>query len=44
LQQPLGQDVELHTHCPVLVLHCCPLAHAVHAVPPLPHELLFSEA
>jgi hypothetical protein len=44
LQQPAGHDVELQTHCPVDVLHCCPAAHAAHAAPPVPHDAFVSEA
>jgi hypothetical protein len=44
LQQPLGHDVELQTHCPVLVLHTWPDAHDEHVAPPEPHEEFVSEA
>jgi hypothetical protein len=38
LQQPLGHDVALQTHWPVLVSHCCPDAHAVQPAPAVPQE------
>jgi hypothetical protein len=37
LQHPPEHDVELQTHCPFDVLQACPLAHAEHAAPPVPH-------
>jgi hypothetical protein len=42
LQHPLGQELALQTHCPVVVLHCCPPLHTTHAAPPAPHAELFS--
>jgi hypothetical protein len=42
LQQPFGQDDALHTHWPVLVLHCWPEAHPVQLAPPTPHMELLS--
>ncbi len=44
LQQPAGHDVDVQTHCPVVVLHCCPVPHDAHAAPPAPHEEFVSEA
>ena len=38
LQQPVGHDVESHTHCPT-PLHSCPDGHAAHAAPPAPHDV-----
>jgi hypothetical protein len=38
LQQPFGQDPELHTHCPA-ALHVWPDAHAAHAAPPAPQDI-----
>jgi hypothetical protein len=38
VQQPLGHEVALHPHCPVLVLQAWPDAHALHVAPPAPHE------
>jgi hypothetical protein len=38
LQQPVGHDVWSQTHCPVDVLHSCPIAHPPHAAPPVPHD------
>jgi hypothetical protein len=43
LQHPVGHDDWLHTHRPVLLLHSWPVPHALHATPPLPHEVLDSE-
>jgi hypothetical protein len=42
LQQPCGQEPALQTHCPVLVLHCWPDAHAMQVAPPIPHMELVS--
>jgi hypothetical protein len=39
VQQPEGHDVALQTHCPVLVLHFWPVAHALHDAPPAPHDV-----
>jgi hypothetical protein len=36
--------VPLQTHCPVVVLHCCPDPHDEHAAPPAPHDAFVSEA
>jgi hypothetical protein len=44
LQQPLGQEVASQTHCPVVLLHSCPVTHDPHAAPPVPQELLDSSA
>jgi hypothetical protein len=44
LQQPLEQDDALQTHCPVLVLHACPVAHGAQVAPPVPHEPIISAA
>jgi hypothetical protein len=44
LQQPVGHEVASHTHLPVVVLHSCPVAHALQAAPAVPHEELDSEA
>jgi len=44
LQQPLGQDVGLHRHCPLLVSHATPAAHAAQAAPPMPHSFDDCEA
>ncbi len=38
MQQPLGQEVELQTHCPLVVLHASPAGQAVHVAPPAPQE------
>jgi hypothetical protein len=40
LQQPLGQDVALHTHDPV-ELHACPVAQGWQAAPPTPQVMVF---
>jgi len=37
VQQPLGHEVELHTHWP-LPSHAWPAGHAPHAAPPFPQE------
>jgi hypothetical protein len=42
LQQPCGHELASQTHWPVAVLHSLPAAHAPHAAPPAPHELLLS--
>jgi hypothetical protein len=42
VQHPLGQDVASQTHCPFVVLHCWPLAHALQAAPLAPHEVFDS--
>ncbi len=42
LQQPLGHEIASQTHRP-LPLHSCPAAHAPHAAPPVPQELLDSD-
>jgi hypothetical protein len=39
LQQPVAQEVALHTHVPVAVSHAWPPAHVTHAAPPAPHAL-----
>jgi hypothetical protein len=44
LQHPDGHDVASQTHCPVLLLHSWPAAHAWHVAPPAPHEPLLSDA
>jgi hypothetical protein len=44
LQQPPGQEVASHTHCPVVLLHSCPEAHAPHVPPPLPQAPFDSDA
>ncbi len=44
LQQPLGHEAALHTHCPELVLHVCPIPHGAHCVPAEPHDPLDSLA
>jgi hypothetical protein len=38
LQHPFGHEAPSQTHCPVVVLHSWPVAHALHAAPPAPHE------
>ena len=38
LQQPLGHEAASQTHCPLVVLHAWPDAHAAHAAPPEPQE------
>jgi len=43
LQQPLGQELALQMHWPA-ELHVCPLEHVPKAAPPVPQELLVSEA
>jgi hypothetical protein len=43
LQQPLGQELALQMHWPA-ELHVCPLEHVPQAAPPVPQELLVSEA
>ncbi len=43
-QQPPGQDAASQTHCPLVVLHCCPAPQAAHAAPPAPQEPDVSEA
>jgi hypothetical protein len=40
VQQPIGHEAALHTHCPLL--HVCPLGQATHATPLLPHDELDS--
>lgn len=37
VQHPLGHDVASHTQLPA-VLQSCPAAHALHVVPPAPHD------
>jgi hypothetical protein len=44
LQQPVGHELELQTQCPLVVLHTCPEAQDPHAPPPVPHEMLVSDA
>ena len=44
LQQPLGHELALQTHWPVVVLHVWPALQAPHAAPAAPQELLDSEA
>ncbi len=44
LQQPLGHDAASQTHCPLAVSHAWPDAHAAHAAPPEPHEVVDSLA
>jgi hypothetical protein len=44
LQQPFGQDVASQTHCPVVVLHSWPVAHAAQLAPAAPHDPPFSDA
>jgi hypothetical protein len=39
-QQPPGHEWVLHPQRPVVVSHCCRLAHALHAAPVAPHEPL----
>jgi len=43
LQHPLGHELASHTQLPV-ALHSWPAGHALHAAPPVPHEVLDSEA
>ncbi len=43
VQQPLGHEVASHTHWPVVVLHCWPIAQAWHAAPPAPHDVSDSD-
>jgi hypothetical protein len=43
LQHPFGHELASHTQRPVLVLHRCPVPHAVQLVPSLPHEAFVSE-
>lgn len=42
VQHPFGQDVASQTHAPVVVLHSWPVAHALQAEPPAPHDPLDS--
>ena len=42
VQQPVGHEAALHTHCPELVLHVCPDGQAMHATPLLPQDELDS--
>jgi hypothetical protein len=42
LQQPFLQEFVSQTHCPVAVLHSCPVVHAAHTAPPAPHDALDS--
>jgi hypothetical protein len=42
VQQPIGHDVALHTHCPEDVLHVCPEGQATHVTPLLPQDELDS--
>lgn len=44
LQQPFGQELALHTHCPLPVLQVCPVEHVAHFAPPVPHEPNDSDA
>jgi hypothetical protein len=44
LQHPVGHDDWSHVHWPVLLLHSCPVLHALHAIPPLPQEPFVSDA
>jgi hypothetical protein len=43
LQHPPEQDVELHTHCPFVVLQACPVPHDAQAAPPAPHCVFDSD-
>ena len=38
LQQPPGHEVASQTHCPVVLLHSWPVAHAAQLAPPAPHD------
>jgi hypothetical protein len=42
VQQPFGHDVASQTHCPFVVLHAWPAAHALHTDPVAPHEVFDS--
>ena len=49
LQQPKGQELASQTHCPTvlslaILSHSWPEAHGPHAAPPVPHEVLDSDA
>ena len=37
-QQPCGHELASHTQLPV-VLHSCPVGQALHATPPVPHDV-----
>jgi hypothetical protein len=43
LQQPSGQDISLQTHCP-FALHSWSDWQAAHAAPPVPHDVMDSDA
>jgi hypothetical protein len=43
LQHPVGHEVASQVHWPVLLSHSCPVAHALHAIPPAPQEAFDSE-
>jgi len=44
LQQPFGHEVTSQTHCPLVLLHSWPDAHAEQLAPATPHEPFDSEA
>jgi hypothetical protein len=45
LQQPAGHEAASHTHWPVALLHSCPgVVQLVQVAPPVPHEVVDSEA
>jgi hypothetical protein len=44
LQHPLGHDVASQTHCPVAVLHSWPEGQPAQVAPPVPQEVLDSDA
>ncbi len=44
LQHPPGHDAPSQTHCPVVLLHSWPVAHAPQVAPPVPQEAFVSEA
>jgi hypothetical protein len=44
VQQPIGHEVALHTHCPDVVSHVCPDEQPTHATPLLPQDEIDSFA
>jgi hypothetical protein len=44
LQQPFGHEVASHTQVPLAVLHSWPAPHGAQALPPVPHDVVDSDA
>jgi len=43
-QQPFAHEVASHTHLPAVASQRCPVAHALHTPPALPHVALLAVA